>query len=76
MYLQESRIHSMTQQMAMKTVRAHFKSNKCVSFASNVAKFLETFKRAQATPRQKYPLPQTEAQEIGWDITPLVCLIS
>ena len=34
--------------------------------------FLETYRKAQTTPKEKYPLPQTEAQEIGWDITPLV----
>ena len=35
-------------------------------------KFLETYRRAHDIPKEKYPLPQTEAQEIGWDITPLV----
>jgi hypothetical protein len=35
-------------------------------------KFLKIFHRAQETPQQKYEFPQTEAQEIGWDTTPLV----
>ncbi|XP_065834626.1 cilia- and flagella-associated protein 144-like [Oscarella lobularis] len=34
--------------------------------------FLKIFRRAQETPQQKWSLPQTEAQEIGWDTTPLI----
>lgn len=34
--------------------------------------FLQVYQKAQKTPKEKYPLPQTEAQEIGWDVTPLV----
>ncbi|XP_062509229.1 cilia- and flagella-associated protein 144-like [Corticium candelabrum] len=34
--------------------------------------FLKIFRSAQETPKQKYEFPKTEAQEIGWDTTPLV----
>ena len=37
--------------------------------------FLKTYKGAQQTPQQKYDLPVTEAQEIGWESTPLVITI-
>ena len=37
--------------------------------------FLKTYKGAQQVPRQKYDLPVTEAQEIGWESTPLVIVI-
>ena len=36
--------------------------------------FLQVYQNAQKTPKEKYQLPQTEAQEIGWDITPLVSI--
>ena len=41
-------------------------------FFVRVEDFLKIFRRAQETPQQKWSLPQTEAQEIGWDTTPLV----
>jgi hypothetical protein len=34
--------------------------------------FLQTYRKAQGTPRTRYSYPQTEAQEIGWDTKPLV----
>lgn len=41
----------------------------------NEAEFLRVYHNATKTPKDKYMLPQTAAQEIGWDITPLVWLI-
>ena len=37
--------------------------------------FLNVYKRAQEIPQKKYQLPQTEAQEIGWDTNPLVRIL-
>ncbi|KAF4797079.1 family with sequence similarity 183 member A [Turdus rufiventris] len=34
--------------------------------------FLKFLHRAADVPRRKYPMPQTESQEIGWHTTPLV----
>ncbi|XP_032923905.1 protein FAM183A isoform X1 [Catharus ustulatus] len=34
--------------------------------------FLKFLHRAADIPRRKYPMPQTESQEIGWHTTPLV----
>lgn len=34
--------------------------------------FLGVYNNAQETPQKKYDFPQTEAQEIGWDTTPLI----
>ena len=34
--------------------------------------FLKVYKRAKGPPQNRYPFPQTEAQEIGWDPKPLV----
>lgn len=36
------------------------------------AEFLQIYRRAQDVPPNKYDLPLTEAQEIGWDTQPLV----
>ncbi|NXQ49434.1 F183A protein, partial [Catharus fuscescens] len=33
--------------------------------------FLKFLHRAADIPRRKYPMPQTESQEIGWHTTPL-----
>jgi len=38
----------------------------------DVEEFLEMYKRAQQLPTEKLQYPMTEAQEIGWDTTPLV----
>lgn len=40
----------------------------------SLGNFLQVYQKAQKTPKEKYQLPQTEAQEIGWDITPLVSI--
>ncbi|XP_003388421.1 PREDICTED: protein FAM183A-like [Amphimedon queenslandica] len=36
------------------------------------SEFLKVYRRSQQLPKEKYPVPQTEAQEIGWDTNPLV----
>ena len=38
--------------------------------------FLGVYNNAQETPQKKYDFPQTEAQEIGWDTTPLVSFLT
>ncbi|NXI23414.1 F183B protein, partial [Sterrhoptilus dennistouni] len=37
----------------------------------NADEFLTVLRRAIVVPREKYSEPQTEAQEIGWHLTPL-----
>ncbi len=37
-----------------------------------IGEFLKVYHNAHKTPQDKYTLPQTAAQEIGWDIKPLV----
>ena len=36
------------------------------------AEFLKVYHNAQRQPTDKYTLPMTSSQEIGWDVTPLV----
>jgi hypothetical protein len=36
------------------------------------SEFIKSYQKAQQTPTEKFQVPQTEAQEIGWDTTPLV----
>ena len=45
---------------------------KSIYIVIDVEEFLEMYKRAQQLPTEKLQYPMTEAQEIGWDTTPLV----
>ncbi len=41
-------------------------------YMPHTAEFLKVYHNAQRTPTDKYTLPMTSSQEIGWDVTPLV----
>ena len=73
--------HNMTQQMEWKMVRvqctctaswSNNTRNRMTYCVYSAEKFLEVYKKAQETPQKKYSFPQTEAQEVGWDTTPLI----
>ncbi|XP_019958656.1 cilia- and flagella-associated protein 144-like [Paralichthys olivaceus] len=38
----------------------------------NKLEFSEALRRARRVPKEKYPRPQTESQEIGWRLDPLI----
>ncbi|XP_039567572.1 protein FAM183A [Passer montanus] len=55
----------------------HMVARKPMSWHENIQEpiddeFLNLLHRAAVVPREKYPEPQTESQEIGWHTTPLV----
>ncbi|XP_068949310.1 cilia- and flagella-associated protein 144-like [Petaurus breviceps papuanus] len=57
--------------------KVHTITRKPMSWHDNVeepadAKFLNIIHYAAQGPKKKYSEPQTESQEVGWDLTPLV----
>uniref|UniRef100_A0A8C3TM29 Uncharacterized protein n=1 Tax=Catharus ustulatus TaxID=91951 RepID=A0A8C3TM29_CATUS len=59
------------------TLHLHMIAKKPMAWHENIQEpvddeFLKFLHRAADIPRRKYPMPQTESQEIGWHTTPLV----